>query len=215
MNRYSYQNLSLNTGQHWSYDKRSHFFRFERVSMVVISLKLLKPSGIDSASSLSCPSSVYNCWASTLCCSPCSLTFPMMLGVPKLLNVGPPTLSWAYWSCWCYGDIMVPMAGSSCFCSSVCCLNSSKVPKRLIFRLLRPWGTFLELALSKWIVLPLLSTYHTKSHYLYSFVMILTWDERLSMQCVPPVVSGHYVLQLTLFAGNWVPLLIGMLDQLL
>ena len=148
--------------------RRSHFFRFERVSMLVISLKLFKPSGNDYASSLSCPSSVYNCWASILCWSPSSLTFPMMLGAPKLLSVGPPTLSSAYWSCWFYGGIMLSMAGSSCFCSSVCCLNSSNVPKRLIFRLLRSWDTFLELALSKWIVLPLLSTYRTKSHQLNS-----------------------------------------------
>ena len=92
----------------------------------------------------------------------------MMLGAPKLLIVGPPTLFSAYWSWWIYGGIMLTMKGSSCFCSSVYNLNCSKVPKRSIFRRFRSWGTFLELAFSKWIVLPLLSTNWKKYHQLNS-----------------------------------------------
>ena len=125
--------------------------------MLVISLKACRSPGIDYVSWSPCPSSDYNCCPSFLCWSPKSLTFPMILGAPKLLINGSPPRSGAYWSAWSTSGSGLIIAGSSCFCSSVCCLNSSKVPKRLICRLLRSWGTFLEPAFNKWIVLPRLS----------------------------------------------------------
>ena len=130
--------------------------------MGVISLKPLMSSGMDYVSWLPCPPSDYNCCASILCWSPRSLILPMMFGSWKLLVTGASSRSWVYWSAWVCWGLMGIMAGSSCFCSSVCYLNSAKVPKSLTFRLLRPIGILLEFSLSKWIVLPLLSTHWKK-----------------------------------------------------